>query len=196
MHKVCLTICMALWLSGAPAGAATEFSDDAAFVAVDAKTLDKDKFSFPADVRGKQLNVMFLSMSDEQDNGTYQQEALVDWQVALDERGVFSEDVMAYHFPVMAGVPFFVKGMISGAMRDSFEGKLPRDQVAVLFIKDINAFAAGPGIALDGKPTIVITTSDAKPLRSFKGEVSPAGVDEIVAAIEEIGQTGNHSIED
>ena len=105
---------------------------------------------------------------------------------------------MAYHFPVMAGVPFFVKGMISGAMRDSFEGKLPQDQVAVLFIKDLEGFAAGPGIELDGQPTIVITTADAKPLRAFKGEVSPEGVDEIVAAIQaagqpETGQSGNDS---
>jgi hypothetical protein len=36
---------------------------------------------------------------------------------------------------------------------------------------------------VDGQPTIVITTNDAKPLQTFKGQVSPGGVDEIVEAI-------------
>jgi hypothetical protein len=186
MRKVLLTVFSAVMAISIPAGAATELSADAAFAAVSAKTLDKEKFAFPGDVKGKQLNIVFLSMSDDQDNGTYQQEALLAWQAALDERGVFSDDVMAYHFPVMEGVPFFVKGIISGAMRDSFEGKVPPDQVAVLFIKDLEAFAEPAGLQLDGQPTIVIATSDAKPLQAFKGEVSPEGVEEIAQAIEAI----------
>jgi hypothetical protein len=184
MRNVLLTIVTTIALIGASVNAATEHSETAAFVTVSAKTLDKEKFSFPGDVRGKQLNVMFLSMSEDRDNGTYQQDALLAWQAALDERGVFSDDVMAYHFPVMAGVPFFVKGIISGAMRDLFEGKVPPDQVAVLFIKDLEGFAESAGLGLDGEPTIVITTSDATPLRSFKGDVTPERVDAIVLTIQ------------
>jgi hypothetical protein len=188
MRKVLLTVFAAVLAISIPAGAATELSADAAFAAVSAKTLDKEKFAFPGDVKGKQLNIVFLSMSDDQDNGTYQQEALLAWQAALDERGIFSDDVMAYHFPVMEGVPFFIKGIISGAMRDSFEGKVPPDQVAVLFIKDLEAFAEPAGLQLDGEPTIVIASSDARPLQAFKGEVSPEGVEEIAQAIAAMGQ--------
>jgi hypothetical protein len=65
---------------------------------------------------------------------------------------------------------------------------VPLDQAGVLFIKDLEAFAEAAGLVVDGQPTIVIATSEAKPLQSFKGEVSPEGVDEIVAAIEQIGQ--------
>jgi hypothetical protein len=155
---------------------------------VKAKTLDKEKFVFPDDVRGAQVNILFLAMGGDREDGTYQQDALLAWQAALEERGVFSDDVMAYHFPVMEGVPFFVKGIIVGAIRDSYEGKVPLDQAGVLFIKDLEAFAEVAGLVVDGQPTIVIATSEAKPLRSFKGEVSPEGVDEIVAAIEQIGQ--------
>ena len=127
-------------------------------------------------------------MGGDREDGTYQQDALLAWQAALEERGVFSDNVMAYHFPVMEGVPFFVKGIIVGAIRDSYEGKVPLDQAGVLFIKDLEAFAEAAGLVVDGQPTIVIATSEAKPLQSFKGEVSPEGVDEIVAAIEQIGQ--------
>jgi hypothetical protein len=195
MQIVLLTILALAGATGVSAGAGTGFSEEAAFVTVNAKTLDKEKFVFPGDVRGTRLNIIFLSMSDDRDNGTYQQEALLAWQAALDERKVFSDDVMAYHFPVMEGVPFFVKGIISGAMRDSFEGKVPPDQVAVLFIKDLEAFAGPAGLTLDGQPTIVIATSDAKPLQSFKGEVSPERVDEFVQALESLGHESKSDLE-
>jgi hypothetical protein len=188
MRKVLLTIFTAAWVISTPASAGTELSEEAAFATVNAKTLDKEKFVFPGDVRGAQLNILFLAMGGDREDGTYQQDALLAWQAALEERGVFSDDVMAYHFPVMEGVPFFVKGIINSAMRDSFAGKVPPDQVAVLFIKDLEAFAEAAGLVVDGQPTIVIATSDAKPLQSFKGEVSAEGVDEIVAAIAQVGQ--------
>ena len=188
MRKALLTIFTAVWVIGAPADAGTELSEEAAFASVKAKTLDKEKFVFPDDIRGAQLNILFLAMGGDREDGTYQQDALLAWQAALEERGVFSDDVMAYHFPVMEGVPFFVKGIIVGAIRDSYEGKVPLDQAGVLFIKDLEAFAEAAGLVVDGQPTIVIATSEAKPLQSFKGAVSPEGVDEIVAAIEQIGQ--------
>ena len=111
---------------------------------------------------------------------------LIDWQVALEKRGVFDEQVMPYHFPVVAGVPSFIQGAVAGKMKDSYEGKVPFSQVSILFIKDLAAFAASADLIVDGEPTIVITTSDAKSLQTFKGKVSPGGVDEIVAAIEKL----------
>jgi hypothetical protein len=188
MRKVLLSFFAASWVLFAPAGTGAELPEGATFATVKAKTLDKEKFVFPDDIRGARANILFLAMGGDREDGTYQQDALLAWQAALDERSVFSDDVMAYHFPVMEGVPFFVKGIISGAMRDSFEGKVPPDQVAVLFIKDLEAFAEPAGLTLDGQPTIVIATHDAKPLQSFKGEVSPEGVDEIVQALERLGQ--------
>jgi len=156
------------------------------FEQVKAKSFDKEKFIFPGDVRGTQFNIFFLAMGAERETGEAQQLALLDWHEALEERGVFSDAVMPYHFPVLAGVPFFVKGMIIGGMRESYEGKVPLDQASVLFIKDLNAFAGSAGLTLDDQPTIVIVSSDAEPLQFFKGTVSPKGVDEIVAAIEQL----------
>lgn len=156
----------------------------AAFEQIKAKTLDKEKFIFPDDIRGARLNILFLAMSANRENGEYQQGALLAWHEALAERGVFSAEVMPYHFPVMEGVPFFVKGLIVNSIRDSYAGKVPLGQCGVLFVKDIEAFADAAGLTLDRQPTIVIANSELVPLQSFKGEVSPEGVDEIVAAIQ------------
>ena len=93
---------------------------------------------------------------------------------------------MPYHFPVLSGPPFFVKGIIARGMRRSYEGKVPLDQGGVLFVDDLDEFAAAAQLELDGSPTIVITSADADPLIVFKGEVSSRGVDEVVAVIDNL----------
>ena len=181
MRNLLLTLLFALSALGVSAIA--QESGAGTFQQVKAKTLDKEKFTFPDDVRGSQLNVMFLDMATGRSSEEAQVGELIDWHVALEKRGVFDEQVIPYHFPVVAGAPSFVKGAITGKMKKSYKGKVPFSQVSVLFIKDLAAFANSAGLAVDGQPTIVITTSDAKPLQTFKGQVSPDGVDEIVTAI-------------
>ena len=185
MRKILASIIITGYALGTCAAVGQE-PDTGSFQQVKIKTFDKEKFIFPDDVRGTQLNIFFLAMSADRDGGEAQQLALIDWHEALAARGVFSDAVMPYHFPVLAGVPFFVKGMITGAMRDTYEGKVPLDQAGVLFIKDLTSFAGSAGLPLDEQPTIVIVTVDAIPLHFFKDEVSPQGVDEIVAAIEQL----------
>jgi len=185
MRKTLLSIIITGIALGSCAAVGQE-SGIGSFERVKAKTFAKDKFAFPDDVRGTKLNVLFLAMSTDRENGEAQQLALLDWHEALDARGVFSAAVMPYHFPVLAGVPFFVKGMIVGAMGDSYEGKVPLDQSGVLFVKDLPAFAGSAGLTLDEQPTIVIATADSIPLQFFKGEVSADGVDKIVTAIEQL----------
>jgi hypothetical protein len=182
MRRILVSIIIAGYALGTCVAVGQQ-ADMGSFEQVKTKTFDKEKFVFPDDVRGTRLNVFFLAMGADRDAGEAQQLALIDWHVALAERGVFSDAVMPYHFPVLAGVPFFVKGMITGAMRDTYEGKVPLDQAGILFIKDLAAFAGAAGLPLDEQPTIVIATPEAIPLQFFKGEVSAPGVDEIVVAI-------------
>jgi len=155
------------------------------FEVVKTKTFDGEKFVFPGDMRGTAVNVVFLGMSNSQDNGQLQQEQLLDWQAALDAEGVFSEAIVAYHFPAMSGPPFFVKGIISRAMSESYEDKVPMSQAGVLFLDDLAEFAAAADLPLDDLPTIVIADANGKPLKVFKGLVSDAGVAELAIAIRE-----------
>ena len=153
------------------------------FQEVKMKTFDKEKFVFPRDLRGPKLNILFLAMSADQDNGQYQQEALLAWHAQLAQQGVLTDEVLPYHFPVLESPPWFVKGIIVGAMRDAYEGNVPLDQAGVLYVDDLEAFAAAAQLALDGQPTVVLADTDAKPLRAFKGEVTPAAISEIRAAV-------------
>lgn len=156
------------------------------FETIKAKTFDKKKFVFPSDVRGSRLNVLFLAISSDQDNGIYQQDLLLEWQAQLDKRDVFSEEVVAYHFPVLAGPPFFVKGIIRRALKKSYDGKVPLDQAGVLFVDDLESFAAAANAPLDGEPTIVIADANGKPLQAFKGEATPDAVGALITAIAEL----------
>jgi hypothetical protein len=186
MQKNLLSAVVAVFMWCFPAVSGAQVPDNAMFEQIKAKTFDKEKFVFPDDMRGTRLNILFLAMSADRESGEAQQGALLAWHVALVERGVFSDEVMPYHFPVMESPPFFVKGIIIGAMRDSYQGKVPLDQSGVLYVDDLDGFADAAGLKLDDQPTIVIATSDAKPLQVFRGEVSPEGVDEIIVAIEEV----------
>jgi hypothetical protein len=153
-----------------------------AFLTVETKTFDKEKFAFPDDFAAPKLNIVFLGMSADQDNGQYQQEVLLAWHAALEEQGAFDADTMAYHFPVMESPPFFVKGIIRKAMAESYEGKVPLNQAGVLYVKDLEDFAAAAGLTLDEQATIVLVTSDGQLHEVFKGEVSPEGVAAIRSA--------------
>jgi hypothetical protein len=145
------------------------------FQRVEIETLDEEDFIFPEDFKGQSLNIVMLAMSMEQDNGTWQGEALEEWYMALAEQGVLSDEVLGYHFSVMK-VPWFIKGLIRGGMADSYEGRMPLSQAGAIFIKDLEGFAGAPGIELDGQPTLVLVAPDGQLLELFKGEVSEEGV--------------------
>ncbi len=150
---------------------------------VEAKTFDDEAFVFPVDLRGARLNVLFLSMTNDMEKGEYLQQAMLDWQVALDARGALGDGIMGWHFPVLSGPPFFVRGMITRGMRKFYDGKVPLDQAGVLFVDDLDAFAAAAGLVVDDQPTVVITTADARLLGTFKGDVTPESADAVAHAI-------------
>jgi hypothetical protein len=123
-----------LLLSALPLFSSAQLAPEGSFEVVKTKTFDGEKFIFPKGMRGTAVNVVFLGMSNSQENGQLQQEQLLDWQAALDAEGVFSESIVAYHFPAMSSPPFFVKGLISNAMAKSYEGKLPMSQAGFCFL--------------------------------------------------------------
>ena len=109
MWRILSSIIIASCVFG-PCAAVSQDGESGTFERVKAKSFDKEKFIFPDDVRGTKLNIFFLAMGTDRETGEAQQLALLDWHAALDERAVFSDAVMPYHFPVLAGVPFFRQG--------------------------------------------------------------------------------------
>ena len=170
------------WLLLAPAVTGTVAqAAEPAFPTVEMLTLDKQDFVFPADMDARRINIVLLAMSEDQDNGTWQGDALVDWYTALEAEGVLSDDVKAWHFSVLK-VPFFVKKIIRNGMADEYEGKLPLNQAGPIYIKKLPEFAAQVGIELDGQPNIVIADAAGTILQAFKGEVSPERLAAVIAA--------------
>lgn len=153
------------------------------FEKVKMKTFDGEKFIFPSDMRGIKLNIVFLGMSNDQDNGQLQQEQLLEWQAALEIEQVFSDSVMAYHFPAMNSPPFFVKGIIANAMSESYQGKVSLSQAGVMYLGNLDEFADSLGLQVDSQPTIVIADGQGNPLKFFKGSLSELGLIELVMAI-------------
>lgn len=151
--------------------------------AVEAKTLAKDKFKFPADLSAAKLNVLFLGIADEQEVGQQQGDQLLVWHAELEAQGAFVAGVVPYHFPVMAGVPFFVKGIISGAMRDVYEGKVPFEQVAVLHIDNTDDFSASIGVPNDQQPTIALVSASGEIVQLFHGGPDSMDIVAVNAAI-------------
>ena len=91
MRKILLSIIVAAYALGTCVAVGQEV-DMGSFEQVKTKTFDKEKFIFPDDVRGTQLNIFFLAMGADRDAGEAQQLALIDWHEALAARGVFSDD--------------------------------------------------------------------------------------------------------
>jgi hypothetical protein len=180
MYRLPLFILLA-WFAAVPAVLAD--TTGGSFPRVKAKTFDKKKFVFPDDLRATKLNLVFLIMAKNRDEGEKLQLALIEWQSALEQRGALVDGVMVWHFPVMSGLPFFIKGVAAKAMGKVYEGQVPLDQAAVLFVDDLDEFAAASGQVVDNQPTIVITTPDARQLQTFKGDVTPEGADEVTKAI-------------
>jgi hypothetical protein len=177
-----------LWLTAFSVAAAAPFSTvqaeetPVAFQQIETETLDEEEFIFPDDMQGGSLNIVLLAMSADQDNGTWQGDALLEWYAALEQAGVLSDTVLAWHFSVMK-VPFFVKGLIRGGMAKDYAGKVPPEQSGAIFVKDLSKFAGSAGIELDGQPTIVLVASDGELLEIFKGEVSEEGVAAVSRAV-------------
>lgn len=182
LQKICAGLVAALLL--VPGSHVNANADEpGSFQRVEMETLDGEDFVFPDDFSGASLNIVLLAISEEQDNGQWQGDRLLEWYAALDDAGVLSADVKAYHFSVMK-VPWFVKGLIRGGLADDYAGKVPADQAGALFVKNIEKFAAAPGVALDGQPTIILVAANGAFLETFKGEVSEAGVGQVVQAVE------------
>lgn len=163
----------------------TAYADTGSFQEVETETLDEEDFVFPDDLNAKSLNIVLLAISKEQDNGQWQGDRLIEWYAALEEQGVLSDEVLAYHFSVMK-VPFFVKGLVRGGLADSYAGKVPPDQAGAIFVKDVQSFARSAGIELDGQPSIILVSADGELLQIFKGEATEANVQAVASAVTEL----------
>ncbi|MBT8422700.1 MAG: hypothetical protein HKN56_02065 [Gammaproteobacteria bacterium] len=143
-----------------------------AFERVEAVNFAKQDFVFPDDIQGDGTHLVFLGIAKDQDNGTWQGEELIRWHQSLLEADALPDEVLAWHFAVMESPPFFVKGLIRRAIGETYEGLIPPEQGAVLYIKRLQSFAESAGLPIDGQPTILAYSADAGVTATWRGEVN------------------------
>lgn len=152
-------------------------------IEVKTKTFDKEKFLFPDDLKGEPVSVLMLAISDEKEAGERQQKELLEWQTAIDASGGLPGGILSYHFPVLQNSFFLPTGIIRGAMKDSYQDKVPLSQAGVLFVKDLDLFLSSANLTLDDQATLLIVKPDGSILFQIKGTVDEDKLAQLRAAL-------------
>jgi hypothetical protein len=147
------------------------------------ETADGRKFIFPRDALGEGPVIFALAMPQDRKNGTQQQKELMEWQQYFNENPDILGDVPVYHFPVLAGVPFFAKGPIKGALAKYYAEAVAPGNLGVLFVSDIETFTTNAEITLDDQSTLVVVASDGTIQGYLKGALTPEKVRRLQALI-------------
>ncbi|NBK21857.1 MAG: hypothetical protein EOM68_07515 [Spirochaetia bacterium] len=138
------------------------------------KTADGEDFLFPTDALQKGAAIFALTMGKDRDNGEVQQKEVIAWQKYLLENPDTVGSTPVYHFPVLSGVPFFVKGTIRKALYDYYTDVVDPARVGVLFVSKTEKFAKQAEIPFDDESILVVVASDGTVVGYVKGAVTPA----------------------
>lgn len=143
------------------------------------KTADGEDFVFPTDALRSGAAVFALTMGKDRDNGELQQKQVTGWQEYFDQNPATLGSVPVYHFPVLSGIPFFVKGTIRKALYNYYADKTDPSRVGVLFVSKTEKFAEQAGFPSDESGTLVVVAPDGRVAGYVKGEVTPSKVEQL-----------------
>lgn len=143
------------------------------------KTADGKDFLFPHDGLKGGPAIFALTMGRDRDNGSAQQKEVIAWQQYFTENPTFVGSTPVYHFPVLSGVPFFVKGTIRKALYDYYAEIVDPSRVGVLFVSKTEKFVENAGIPFDDESALVVVAPDGTIAGYVKGGVTPAKVEQL-----------------
>ena len=172
-----LLICMLLLL-----GAHVQLSSGT-FATIETRSLDGVAFSFPHDALKEEITLFALAMGTSRESGEIQQEQLLRWQKLLESDTGTLVSIPLYHFPVL-DVPRFIQGVVRRGIAKSYEGVIPADRGAILFMRQPETFATQAGIPIDDRATIAVVRSDGTIIGFVKGPPSTQGYDSLRSLVE------------
>lgn len=143
------------------------------------KTADGEDFLFPSDGIQNGPAIFALTMGKNRENGSAQQKEVIAWQQYFTDNPSFVGTTPVYHFPVLSGVPFFVKGTIRKALYDYYSEIVDPSRVGVLFVSKTEKFVEQAGIPFDEESALVVVGSDGTIAGFVKGGVTPAKVEQL-----------------
>lgn len=143
------------------------------------KTADGENFIFPSDAYRDGPVVFALTLGKDRSNGEVQQQTVIAWQQYFNENPNTLGNIPVYHFSVLSGVPFFVKGTIRKALYENYAVVADPSKVGVLFVSKTEKFAEQAGIPFDEESTLVVVESDGTIAGYVKGPVTPGKVEQL-----------------
>ena len=147
------------------------------------KTADGENFLFPEDALQTGPAIFALSMGKDRENGETQQAELILWQQYFNDNPKTLGSLPVYHFPILSGVPFFVKGAIRKALYEYYVDIVDPARVGVLFVSKTEQFAKQAQIPFDDESTLVVVTRDGFIAGFVKGEVTPTKIEQLQKVI-------------
>ena len=143
------------------------------------KTADGEDFLFPSDALRSGPAIFALTMGQDRANGEDQQKEVIAWQMYFNENPNTVGSIPVYHFSILSGVPFFVKGTIRKALYAYYTEVADPKRVGVLFVSKTEKFAQQAEIPFDDESTLVVVASDGTIVGYVKGMVTPDKVGQL-----------------
>lgn len=160
---------------------ATAWASD--FPALDTRAADGGRLSLPQDwPAGGQL-LLAIALSDDQDNGSEQQQALVVWQQQL-QAAAWPDRIPLYHVPVVVGAPRLVHGLIRRGLASSYPEQQDLARVVPLFLTQATPITQGLGIEVNRQPHLVLLDANRRVQWRYNGGYDPQVLQELLAQIQ------------
>ena len=147
------------------------------------KTADGEDFLFPSDALLSGPAIFALTIGKDRANGEVQQKEVIAWQRYFNENPSTVGLIPIYHFSVLSGVPFFVKGTIRKALHANYTEVVDPKRVGVLFVPKAEKFAQQAEIPFDDESILVVVASDGTIVGYVKGMVTPVKVGQLQRVI-------------
>jgi len=125
----------------------------------------------------------FLTMGKDRSNGEVQQKEVIAWQQYFNDNPTTLGSIPVYHFPVLSGVPFFVKGPIKKALYDYYADIVNPARVGVLFVSKTEKFAKKAAIPSGDESILVVVASDGTIKGFVTGGVTPLKIGQLKSVL-------------
>lgn len=126
---------------------------------IDARNGSGDSGSLHEFLHDSGSTLVALSMAEDQDTGEAQLQTLLQTHQTLDRRTNLSR-YRIIHVNVIAGAPWFVRGVIRRGLAGEYEDPVEDEQVIVLFIDDLAEFSSTVDIPVTQRPSWLSVSPD------------------------------------
>ena len=151
------------------------FAQADVFPTVKARTLNKDRFTVPADFTAER-NILLVSF------GRDMQAPVDAWEAALTPLRQGSDGVQVYNTPLIPNPGGIIRSFINSGFRSIYEDNALRDRIVILYVDEDEVFPAlGITEMVKQRPLILVTDKSGTILGRVPGEAVPENVAAVTA---------------